>query len=111
MTGKLARKAESQDRQAARALKTSEKSMKRSSPNTPNSTTSIGKTSSPFIHFEHYLLLKDFAKCSLPKDFALEFERVITRPYVDDGEGVYELTELKALLARLVLGVSTSGDD
>ena len=45
----------------------------------------------------------DFAKCSLPKDFASEFERVITRPYVDDGKGVYDLTELKDLFARLVL--------
>ena len=60
------------------------------------------------ITAEYYSLLKHFAMTSLPKDFASEIERVFT---IVDAEGVYDLTELKRLLARLVLGVSASGDD
>ena len=35
------------------------------------------------ITAEHYLMLVDFARCSLPKDFASEFDRIITRPSLD----------------------------
>ena len=61
------------------------------------------------ITAEYYSLLKHFAMTSLPKDFASEIESVFT---IVDAEGdVYDMTELKRLLARLVLGVSASGDD
>ena len=46
-------------------------------------------------------MLLDFASRSLPKDFASEFDRVMTTPYVDDGKGVYDLTELRELHERM----------